>query len=1335
MNTHESKNPLVRDGTAQQQRQMAALSPDFVQVDETDLADFLVFAYEMSQRVIHYDEQNQVTGDWRDFFERSIPVQLALISKTRPEAVQNHYNQALKAFLAQWAIAPAAASFATEPRLDYLEKILDIYAELLEVLHTWDEGLTDGTFLKTVLHTSVKTNLLQPSRRIAWLEQGVFIQCASRRETILRRYEAGYQRFAQSFGIAALKQAPSYHPSQADDSSSFHLRQILTNREQAQAELNSIFQPLFQTYLRIIQLAPDALPQSLTVDQSLPPHLALYVAFWHLLKPARTDLNRMTQRHLDFFYREVLRLSERPAQPDKAHIILELAKFQPTYKLSPQTRFTAGTDATGVDLFYMLNDEIVLNTAQVAELKGIFQQSQPQQSQPQQGTLERLDREILGLHISAVANSFDGKGGKFPSDQVIQAWLPFGNETRPVAEVGLAIASPVLLLKEGDRTITFTILLNFPSTPNLSAVERHLIQDLRVEFSGATGWVKGAIDPESVRLTARSDTVYALTIRVHLPVGTASILPYHPDLPGGTLPTKQPVARLILHHHDDAHDDAHDEAGDHPIQSTEFSDLEQPLAAYHDLRQATLGKIDITVEVADVHNLLLQNDLTTLDVTKPFLPFGIQPKVGTNFYIGSQEVFEKHLTRLKLSFDLETEPPYEGNSIDWSKIYAAYGIDSSFQPGTLTIHALRERQWHPVTPTKYNLFQPGMVCLAFWWKWYVKIQSDQPLNLEELDLLFISLAYYLIFGRVLETISPKYSIDLTEDLSTLQLDRPAKDPLEGDELEPWSYQSQSGFLRLQLTGDDFRHADYPTVLARQVLATATQETLPGSKRRSVIGAYYEKEQTKEIFRAETYDAAGLNDAPILPGEPYTPVIKFLQVDYTAIAIHEDCQLFHLYPFDGFSILPQEQRSAQTVRFLPQFDNEGELLIGLQNLEPSTSLSLLFEVVEETANTDLEKAVVTWHYLIDNRWKKFDAYLILQDTSNGLIRSGIVKLAIPADISNTNTTILNPALHWIKVSVESRSQAICQMIRIQTQAVEVTFLDEGNDPNHLTKPLPVDRLTKLVDPQPEIKQIYQPFPSFDGKMKEQPAQFYTRVSEHLHHKGRAITIFDFEHLVLDRFPEIYKVRCINHGQMSSQACREIAPGHITLAVIPTLSQRRTINDLKPKVNINLLAEIEQYLKSLSSPWINLHVINPNYEEISVDFKVKFKEPFQREFSFYQRQLESDIVGFLSPWTLDGGAEIHFGGEIYLSSILNFVEERPYVNYVVDFQLYQRQQDEKKSILKATVSTPQSILVSAPPFAKEPFRHVIEDIPEPSKSKPDRYEKENKVGYSPRIKLRG
>lgn len=1340
MNTRDTKNPLVRDGVAQQQRKVPALSPDYAQVDETDLADFLVFAYDLSQQVVYYNEKNQVDGNWRNFFAFSTPVQLALISKTRPESVQNAYNQALKAFLAQWAIAPVTVA-ATEPRLRYLEDILDLFVGILKTLQTWDQGLEEGTPLKSVLRASVTTTLQRPFNRLYQLKQGLWFQQWLPNQRTPEDYTV-LSSFATAFGLETVR--PEYSSSLAelgDFPPVLALHRTITNRTQAQSELNSIFQPLFQTYLRMIQQAPGALHESLTVDQSLPPHLALYVAFWQVLQPARRDLNRMTERHLDFFYRQVLRLSERPAQPDKAHIILELAKFVQDHPLERQTRISGGTDATGVDLVYVLNDEIVVNTAQAVELKGIFRHSQAKQGAP----ADDPNQEILGLHASPVANSFDGQGGKFPKDLAVQAWLPFGNEMRPTAEVGLAIASNILLLNEGDRTLTFKLTLGFSTPPNVPAIVANLQQELRVEFSGEAEWIRGAIATPELRPAEAPSTLYTLTIQVTLPVGAAPVVPYHADLPGGKLATTHPVARLTLHHQDDQ-----------PTPQAESRKIaEDQLSAYHDLRQATLEAIDITVKVDGVRNLLLQNDLATLEASKPFLPFGVQPKLGSSFYIGSQEVFQKRLTRLKLAFDLETEPPYEGDTIHWERIYAAYGIDArinwaetyaaygvsnpnpgvgnpvqSFHPGRLAIDALRARQWHPAASTEYTLFS-----------------RDQ-----------------------LATGSPQYCLDLTEDLSALKLDRSVTDPSPAVELAPWSNESQYGFLRSQLIGDDFLHTAYPTVLARQVLATATQEIIPVSpeeqqesrkptearKRKAVIGAYY-KYQTVEvsqttppttttreaIFQADKYFVE-LNDVPILPEEPYTPVIKSLQVDYTAIATYKDCQLFHLYPFDGFAAVSVEPSASPAIPFLPQFDNEGELLVGLQNLEPSTALCLLFEVVEETADTDLEKADVGWHYLKGNAWHPFEKYQILKDTSNGLIHSGIVKLAVPADISNVSTTILNPSLHWIKATVKSRSRAICQIIRVQTQAAEVTFVDDGNDPNHLATPLPAEKLTKLVDPQPEIKQIQHPFPSFGGKVKEQPAQFYTRVSEHLHHKGRAITIFDYERLVLDRFPEIYKVRCINHGEVIPNGnCREIAPGHLTLAVIPTLSQRRTINNLKPKVNISLLAEIQQYLKSLSSPWVSVHVINPDYQEIRVELKVRFKDPFQSDFDFYRRQLESEIVGFLSPWTVDGGAEIHFGGEIYLSSILNFVEERPYVNFVLDFQLFQKEQGEEKgqqneqekSVLKATVSSPQSILVSVPPFANAPFRHVIDAVPKDWEAvRVDAENHLNRVGYSARMRLR-
>ncbi|NET31544.1 MAG: hypothetical protein F6K19_06035 [Cyanothece sp. SIO1E1] len=1315
INHRETRNPLIRDGVAQQQRQMPALDPKHVLVDEKDLADFLVFAQQLSQRVTYYNLQNQADGNWHAFFERSTPVQIAQISKTRPESIRDAYEEALGYFLAQWAIAPAASPASASTRLTKLEGVLDVYAQLLDTLRTWYQGLANGTPLKATIKATVKTNLPQPLRRLYRLEQGV----VQRRQVCPRNRWLTYQQLANAFHRNVIP-APDHRVVagvRGDRTLALDMRQLITNRVQAQAELDGIFQPLFQTYLHIIQLAPAALQQSLYADQRLDPHLALYVAFWQVLKLAQADLNRMTQRHLDFFYRQVLRLVERPAQPDKAHIILELERFQQAYKLARQTRFSAGSDATGVDLFYTLDEDIVVNTAQVVELKGIFLHGRA----TQETSTNHLDRELLGLHVSPVANSFDGKGGAFPKDQTIQAWLPFGDATRPAAALGLAIAANIFLLGEGDRTITFKITLNLPSVLAQTALDRlnqNLRQELHIDFSGEAGWISGNIS--SLVLSQNIATEYVLTVVVKLPVDIDPVVSYHAELPGAKLATTRPVARLVLRHGDTQHEqNGHSEP-----------------SAYHYLHEAQLKAIAITTQVQGVRNLLLQNDLAILDATKPFQPFGPQPKVGTSFYIGSQEVFQKHLTHLQLRFELETEPPrHQGAAeINWQEIYAAYGIinnqvdgtESPFNPGQLTIHALRERQWHPSTSAVTgNLFSTRV--------------TENP---------------------------PQYHIDLTASLANLQL-QSFVDSADTTPLAPWTHQSQYGFLRSQLTGDDFRHSDYPTVLARQVLATATQETIQvegqeGNKRKAVIGAYYQAaaatpspEETPanasdsltrdtpanadapaspaRIFQAKTHYVE-LDDVPILPGEPYTPTIKSLQLDYTATATQENCQLFHLYPFNGVAALPpppvESSSTASSTLFLPQFEHEGELLIGLQNLEPATSLSLLFQVAEETADTNLEKIDVVWHYLKDNTWQQLEDHLILKDTSNGLIHSGIVKLAIPEDISNTHTTILNPALRWIKAMVPCRSRAICHIISIHTQAAAVTFADAGNDPNYLATPLPAESITQLADPQPQIKQIQQPYASFGGQVKEQPTHFYTRISEHLRHKGRAVTIFDYERLVLDRFPEIYKVRCINHGRMAADGyLHEIEPGHVTLAVIPTLSQRRTINDLQPRVNINLLAEIERYLKSLSSHWAQIRVVNPRYEQLWVEFRVQFRDPFQADFAFYQRQLEREIIGFLSPWTIDGGAEIHFGGEIYLSSILNFVEERTYVDYVLDFEMYQQGQVE--SLFKATASTAQSILVSVAPFAAEGRRHVIQPVPDTLASNRDPTVK--RLGYTPLEKL--
>src|SRR5687768_9788227 len=93
-------------------------------------------------------------------------------------------------------------------------------------------------------------------------------------------------------------------------------------------------------------------------DQRTEPHYALFLAFLQLFKIAQDDLNRITGKHLDFYYREVLQLEERPALPDQVFIIFNLAKHVSQHLIQKGTLLKAGKDASGKELIYQTDKEI-----------------------------------------------------------------------------------------------------------------------------------------------------------------------------------------------------------------------------------------------------------------------------------------------------------------------------------------------------------------------------------------------------------------------------------------------------------------------------------------------------------------------------------------------------------------------------------------------------------------------------------------------------------------------------------------------------------------------------------------------------------------------------------------------------------------------------------------------------------------------------------------------------------------------------------------------------------------------------------------------------------------
>jgi hypothetical protein len=290
--------------------------------------------------------------------------------------------------------------------------------------------------------------------------------------------------------------------------------------------------------------------------------------------------------------------------------------------------------------------------------------------------------------------------------------------------------------------------------------------------------------------------------------------------------------------------------------------------------------------------------------------------------------------------------------------------------------------------------------------------------------------------------------------------------------------------------------------------------------------------------------------------------------------------------------------------------------------------------------------------------------------------------------------------WIRAGVETTAEAVSKLLTVDAQAAISTFQTNQNADDFLNQSLLAGTITKLIMPDAAVKKIIQPYNSVGGRPKENEDHFYIRVSERLRHKARAITIWDYEHLVLEAFPEIYKVKCLNHTSVCTSGGKEytneVQPGHVLVITIPLLNNRSDANPLKPFTNQDTLTKIENYLKERVSCFVTVKTRQPLFEEVGISFSLKLYEQY-KDFTLYANMLKEEITQFLTPWAYNSNADIQFGGKIYKSSLINFIEERYYVDYITNVVLLHKIDTvtiQDPAMEEITATTARSILVSMP-----------------------------------------
>jgi len=452
-----------------------------------------------------------------------------------------------------------------------------------------------------------------------------------------------------------------------------------------------------------------------------------------------------------------------------------------------------------------------------------------------------------------------------------------------------------------------------------------------------------------------------------------------------------------------------------------------------------------------------------------------------------------------------------------------------------------------------------------------------------------------------------------------------------------------------------------------------KESISGYIRIQLDDAKYKGEKFMQDYIA----AAKLRN-PVLPA---VPVIQSLVMDYSVTETYSFSpsddhrnvlEYYHLLPFGYEKLTPKSSLS-----FIPDLPDQGEIYIGFENAQPGNGLSLLFQMAEGTANPRKEPAEISWSYLSGNQWKPINSHDIGDETL-GLLQSGIINLTIP-EFDSTKTVVLPGHLFWLRISVDE-SDRICHFAGIHEQALKAVLSDFENNGSGFLEITPKETISKLYQPDASVKKVKQPYPSFGGKRQEEDNQLYQRSSERLRHKQRAITSWDYERLILQEFPEVYRVKCLNHYRYDSKSVSNVSAGYVTLIPVAKSPGSSTVWEWKPLLSLSTLQRIKNRITELCSPHVRLSVKPLVLEKIQISCNVKYKDIPGADTRLYAKMLAETVNRYISPWAYSD-VDIDFAKKIELSSLIQLIDNQSFVDYIIDFKVNQLiLDDEENTVIK-------------------------------------------------------
>jgi hypothetical protein len=514
-------HPLPADGTFRGHRLPAALATDYVRVDEYEVADWTEYVRRIAERVRYYDDTNSANGNWSPFYRGQAAVTVArLLGWPAARLVRR---------LSEHRELIEDTDNAADPEL--LGQLLGSLFDLLSsaVVH-FDEligALPPGQPLHlraaALIRQQLAPNLLR------WLayyragrDAGLFDDARNRlpdylideraaggglittqelldgTRTLSERWSEGQDWGAYAGGILADNTVYGTDTPGVDPG-----REIV--HAVGHVFLHGIYEAFTNGLTHLIGQGRSEWERLVNDYPGHAPHITLLLAFLKVREAQRAALNGLSDRHLDFYYRRVLRLLPRPPQPARGFLSLELRKGMPATFLPAGTLFRGGKDeVTKQERLFASTDDINVNRATIAATYAAYKPA--------------------------------GNGMLYATTEVVpeeaESWHPFDVPEMPPARLGMAIESHYLYLAEGERTVTLDF--DGQNINLLVGVSLHLALTTEdgwwetTAAPNASGTLTLALTASDPAITGYDEAVHELGLAATHPVLRITL----PDAPG-----------------------------------------------------------------------------------------------------------------------------------------------------------------------------------------------------------------------------------------------------------------------------------------------------------------------------------------------------------------------------------------------------------------------------------------------------------------------------------------------------------------------------------------------------------------------------------------------------------------------------------------------------------------------------------------------------------------------------------------------------------------------------------------------------------------------------------